>query len=291
MPASAQRPAHPSGRQVIMHCSVAATPARPHRQRLPIVSLSAAYLCGQSWYAGRVNVRPSRGVLWVMSPSKITLLARLAVLALVGFVLAVVVAGAVTPGYHVVAEYISALAARTNPHPWIMTAGFVCLAVSTVAAALTLSRRVGGISGAIGCVLLGLAGLALVGAAAFRLDCSPTLASCAAQEVAGQVSGQHVLHNLVSLLSHLLLAIAYLVLARPLRKSPGLARVSRPTLAVGLGLLAFTVALVTADFDPIAGAVQRVAVVVAYGWSVRLAVAAATSARRVINADAMANAR
>jgi hypothetical membrane protein len=229
----------------------------------------------------------------VMSPpnvaplGRLAPLARLALLGFVGFVLAVVVAAAVTPGYDALAEYISALAARSNPHPWIMTTGFACLAGSTVAAALTLTRRLPGMFGAIGCVLLGLAGLALVGSAAFRLDCSPTVESCAALEVAGQVSGQHVLHNLLSLLSHLLLAGAYLVLARPLRKSAGLARLSRPTLAIGLGLVAFIVCLLIAGFGPLGGVVQRVVVVIAYGWSVRLALAPARPSRRVVDVDAL----
>src|SRR5437764_498174 len=138
---------------------------------------------------------PSGGVLCIMSPSKVAALARLALLGLVGFGLAVAVAGAVIPGYSPVGEYISALAARTNGHPWIMTMGFVCSAVATVAAAVAL------------------------GSVVFPLDCSTAVNSCAALEVAGQLSGQHVLHNLVSLLSRVLLAVAYIMLSRALRRS------------------------------------------------------------------------
>jgi hypothetical membrane protein len=235
-----------------------------------------------------VNIGARGGVLCIMNPSKI---ATIALLGLVGFVLAVVVAGAVTPGYSPVQEYISALAARTSPHPWIMTTGFACLAVSTVVAAMALSRRLTGTSSIVGSVLLGLAGLALVGSAAFRLDCSPTVESCAAAEVAGTVSGQHVLHNLVSLLSHVLLVIAYLVLSRALRRSSGLARLARPTLVISLATLAFIVGLVITDFGQVGGIVQRVVVVVAYGWSVWLALAPAKPSRRMVSADALAGVR
>ena len=76
-----------------------------------------------------------------MNSLKLSPFARIALLGLVGFVLAFVLAGAVTPGYSPIQEYVSALSARTNSHPWIMTIGFGCLAAGTGAAALAVGRR------------------------------------------------------------------------------------------------------------------------------------------------------
>lgn len=145
-----------------------------------------------------------------------------------GFVLAFLVAGAVTPGYSPVREYISALAARSEPYPWIMTVGFGLLALGTIAAGLALIRRLTGRAGTVGGLLVLLAGVGIVGSAAFRLDCSPTVGSCAAREVAGTVSTGHVLHNLVSLLSHVLLVVALCVLGRALRRTEGLRHLAGP---------------------------------------------------------------
>ena len=190
-----------------------------------------------------------------------------------GFVVAFLVAGAVAPGYSPVHEYISALAVRTEPHAWIMTVGFGLLALGTIAAGLALIRRLAGTAGRIGGLLVLLAGVGIVGSATFRLDCSPTVGSCAAREVAGTVSTGHVLHNLVSLLSHVLLVVALLVLARALRRTEGLRYLARPTLLLGLAGVAYVGCLVGTDLGGAEGIVQRVAVVALYGWPAWLALA------------------
>jgi hypothetical membrane protein len=198
--------------------------------------------------------------------------ARLGVLGFAGFWVAVGICGAVTPGYSHVSENISALAALPVPHPAVMITGFLLLAVGTVATAMALGQRLVGRSATAAATLIGLAGCCLVGSAAFRLDCSPTLTACRTLEEAGAVSGHHVLHNLVSLLSFVLMIAALLTLGRALRHNPGLSHLRWPTRVIALLGAAFIVGLVIGTYGTVEGLAQRAFVLGVYGWPVLLAV-------------------
>jgi hypothetical membrane protein len=201
--------------------------------------------------------------------------ARLGVLGLAGFWLAVGLAGAATPGYSHVRENISALAALPAPHPAVMITGFLLLAAGTVATAGALRQRLVGRSATAAAALIGLAGCCLVGSAVFRLDCSPTLTACRTLEETGAVSGHHVLHNLVSLLSFVLIIAALFTLGRALRRSPGLSHLRWPTCVIALLGAAFVIGLVIGTYGKVEGLAQRMFVLGVYGWLVLLAVAPA----------------
>jgi hypothetical membrane protein len=208
------------------------------------------------------------------------LAAKLGLVAFAGFAIAVVVAGAVTPNYSHVRENISALAAGPVPHPAVMTIGFLFLAAGTVATSVALRQRLGGRSATAAATLVGLAGCCLVGSAAFRLDCSPTLAACRGLEDSGAVSGHHVLHNLVSLLSFLLMIAALFTLPRALRRTPELGHLVWPTRAIAILGAAFVVGLVVATYGSVEGLAQRAFVLMTYGWPVFLALAPVTAGLR-----------
>ena len=188
-----------------------------------------------------------------------------AAVALGGFAAATIAAAAATPGYSQLEEHISALAARDAPHPWIVTAGLFSLVLALFAMAIALRDRLGGRAVP---VLLTVAGILLAGAALAREDCSTAQAACAAREVAGTVSGAHVLHQLVSLLAFVLVIAALFAAARALKRS---GRDARPTRAVALACVVLVAVLVTGAADGAEGLVQGVFLLLAFGWPLRLA--------------------
>lgn len=187
------------------------------------------------------------------------------------FALSIAAAGALYPGYSHLRDTISALAATDSPSAWIMIAGFLALAAGTMAAGLTLWVRLRtGIAGRIGAAMVTLAGAGMVVAGLAQQDCSEIVDTCAAAEVAGTVSGHHVVHQLVSLAVFVVLAIALVVLARGLRTSRVWARLAVPTRVAGLVALVATVVMVTVGFGD-GGLVQRLLVTLLFGWPVLLA--------------------
>ena len=201
--------------------------------------------------------------------------ARLGLLSFAGFGVAVVAAAAVPPGYSHVRDNVSTLSSLPAPHPAIMITGFLLLAEGTIATAVALRQRLAGRSATAAAVLIGLAGTCLLGSAAFRLDCSPTLSACRALEDTGAVSGQHVLHNLVSLLSFVLMIAAMFTLGRALRATPGMTHLCWPTRAIAVLGAAFIIWLLIETFGSVEGLFQRMFVLGAYGWPVVLAMAPA----------------
>lgn len=205
--------------------------------------------------------------------SPTTALPIVAVGGVISFWLAVLIGGAVQPGYSHLRDYISALAATTAaPYAWIGIAGIAALGVGLLAAALRLLRRLDGAAGGTGAALLGLAGLA-VGASAFaQEDCSTALASCQALEEAGAVSGHHVIHNLVALAGFLFAALGLLVLAAVLRRTPDLAGWRWPTMLAGLFGLGVIAWMIVGPAGDLEGLVQRAFCLVVFGLPVLLVV-------------------
>ena len=186
------------------------------------------------------------------------------------FWLAVLVAAAVNPGYSHVAEFISALAGTHSRAPGIMMTGIAVLAVGTAVAGIDLARRLRGISAVVAGVLLTLAGGFGVVAAFAQQDCSTALEACQAREVAGLMSGHHVVHELTALAAFLLAWLALVPLGRAVGRTPGWAGYRWPTFGaalVGFGLLVW---LVVGDPGSVAGVVQRVFVLVVFGVPVLL---------------------
>lgn len=182
------------------------------------------------------------------------------------FALAAVVAAALYPGYSHLREAVSQLAATNSPSAPIMIVGFLALATGTVAAGLGLFRnlpngaaaKAAGVLTVIGGVLLVVVGLA-------RSACSDWIGACTAAEEAGTIPLHHVVHNLVSLLLFLLLIAAAFTLARAVARN-GARRLVWPSIAVGLVSFVTMVAMVSGAFPGASGLLQRVFLLVLFGW-------------------------
>jgi len=191
------------------------------------------------------------------------------------FAAIVIVSAALQPSYSHLSETMSALGAADARFPGLMVIAFFALATGTVVAAVGLRRRLVGRSATVGAVLVGLAGLCLYGAGIFPNDCSPALAACAELEKSGAVSGSHVLHNLVSLLSFVLLITGTFVTARAVRHTPELSRLAWPTRLVAFGGIALLAVFISGVAGEAGGLVQRLFIALVYGWPIYLGLAQA----------------
>lgn len=197
-------------------------------------------------------------------------LARAAVAGFAGFAAAIVVGGALYPDYSHSHEFISALAAADAKAAWVMIAGFAILGLALALAAIMIWRRVGATaSGTAAAVLVGLSGALTVVVGLARQDCSDVRPSCIDHGDAALASTQYQIHNLVSLLTFLLLIVALFFLARAQRKSQGWAHLAVPTrIAAGFSLIFTLVFVFTSAFEPYSGLAQRVFVTVLFGWPI-----------------------
>jgi hypothetical membrane protein len=210
--------------------------------------------------------RPGRGKLVRSAP------ALVGAAGLGAFAAAVAVSGALQPGYSHLGEGISALAATGSVPAPIMIGGFLALAAGTTAAGVGLWERLGaGVAGRIGAVLVMLSGLAMVVVGLNRQDCSDLAGACAAAEEAGTLSGQHMIHQLVSLAVFLLLSIAAFPLARGLRRGGAPRRFAVLARVAGAFGLLVIAAMVSIGFGDFPGLVQRLFILVVFGLPVLLA--------------------
>jgi hypothetical protein len=171
-----------------------------------------------------------------------------------------IVAGALEPHYSNIERYVSELAARNAAHPWIETAGLVCLGVSLIAlgAALppALPRR-----RALPAVLFALAGLAAIFAAVFPLDCSTTIDHhCKALQDAGSLSWQHYTHLWASLAERVFLVLTPFALARALW--PG----TTAAVLLASGSTGVAIAALSLGDGAAAGLIQRLGFTVVLIW-------------------------
>ena len=146
---------------------------------------------------------------------------RLAWFALAGqvaFVAAWVIAGALQPGYSHLAQPFSELGARNAAHPAVMDLGLVALGLSVAALGpallATLPARP---ATRVAAGLFGLAGLAVVVAAALPLDCSLTVDhACSHRFNAGELSWQTSAHIWAGLVFDIAFAATPFAVARAL---------------------------------------------------------------------------
>lgn len=207
------------------------------------------------------------------------LAARVAVTASLTSVIAIAVAGFVDPGYSHLQEGISALASRESQAAPIMVVGFFAMATTLIAAGAALFIAVPGKKARGAAILIMLAGVLTAVSGIFPQDCSSQQAACRVRESAETVSGSHVLHNLIAIPLFLFLIIAAFLLAAALRRTPagrGYARAGWLVAVAGLLLMVAFGADVAGDLG---GLVQRVLVLLAYGWPVFLAARLTRSTR------------
>jgi hypothetical membrane protein len=165
-------------------------------------------------------------------------------------------------------EDISALAAVDAQQSWIMILGFLALGLGTVALALALLNAVrGGRSARIGAALLAFAGLAIVVAGLARNDCSSELAACRALP-GGELSWHHHVHDLVSALVFVSVAVAQLVLTRAFGGDDFWRDLRSYSFVSGLATLLLLVLYGTRLFGDWNGLVQRIFLAVPLTWIV-----------------------
>lgn len=208
--------------------------------------------------------------------------ARLSMLGLTGFAAAILGAGMGTHGYSHRSEAISALGALDAGAPNVMKVGFLFLSVGLLSAGIVLARALHGKAGMAGAVLVLVAGVATIGEAFAREDCSNLKAACAARESANTVSGHHVAHELIGLVMFVALVVALFLLAAGLRRTAGQRTLAVPTRIAAVTAMGLMVWLGSEHYGDNGGLVQRVFVAVACGWPVVLAVRLDRAARSAV---------
>jgi Protein of unknown function (DUF998) len=199
------------------------------------------------------------------SPAAARLLAGCGVLAPVILTATWVVAGLVQDSYSARREDISALAARSAEHPWLMMAGLVTTGLLVVGFALVLHRAVrpGSIAGP---ALVALCGLGMVALGLLRDDCSTVTEACQTRVEAGEASWQHTAHEVVSVPVFAAAVAAPVVLALRFRADASW-RSLTPFSAAATPVLAALFALGGLEPAPSwNGVIQRLAVSAALLW-------------------------
>jgi hypothetical membrane protein len=165
-------------------------------------------------------------------------------------------------------EDISALAAVDAQRSWVMVLGFLALGLGTVALALALLNAVrGGRRARVGAALVAFAGLGIVVAGLARNDCSSELAACRALP-GRELSWHHHVHDLVSALVFVSLAVAQFLLARSFGGDDFWRDLRGYSVASGLATLVLLVVYGARVFGDWNGLVQRIFLAVPLAWIV-----------------------
>jgi hypothetical protein len=104
-----------------------------------------------------------------------------------------------------------------------------------------------------------------------RVDCAGSSASCRAAEAAGDVSGHHVLHQLIGLPLFLCMALVPLFAARRFRRDPAWRDLVSPSRWASIAVASYIVTVMAFEATPVMGLVQRVALTAMYGWMIVVA--------------------
>lgn len=185
----------------------------------------------------------------------------------VAFTAAWVAASARQPGYSIVNEHISGLAAPDARAPAVMTAGFWALGLGTVAFAAALDRRTEGDS--IGPALLGASGIAICAAGMLRRDRMSNWPM--PDESLGRQTWVNDAHDLASVLGHVTATAGLLALARRLRRDPGLHDLAGPAAGAAIASSGVMSYFARDVVRPGNGIVQRAGISIPLGFTARLA--------------------
>jgi hypothetical membrane protein len=181
------------------------------------------------------------------------------------FAIGWVIGAATQPGFRVLRDGESALAAVGADHPWITVTGDTILGVGIIALAIALAAVLSGSGRTVGCVVLAFAGVCTIIQAVVREDCVADLGFCAAAGRSDATTWRQVVHDSTSGVSFLAILAAASVLAAALCRNgwPTLATYSNATAAVGAVLLAFFI--VVSD-SAIGGLAELLFLLAALGW-------------------------
>jgi Protein of unknown function (DUF998) len=197
----------------------------------------------------------------------------IAVVGLAAFVSAVVVAGVGNSGYSPLSEGVGGLGAQNATDPDLMNAGFLALAVATVAAGAALLRLLPGRSGVAAAIIVASAGLIETAVAFVRQDCSTARTRCADAEVSGRLSLSHTLHQILALGLAVGLIVSLFMMAASLRRLSGGASLAKLTQWAGVASIGMFVWLGSQLYGDLGGVVEKLLMALVYGWPVLLAVA------------------
>jgi hypothetical protein len=137
----------------------------------------------------------------IQTDRRATLIRRLAVASIAGqllWLVIVVVAGLIEPGYSEIRDAVSVLGARDAARPWVFDTGVAIWGASFIAAAIALLLDAPrSWKGRLGPALIAFTGLTqILDGFPFPADCRWSIdANCRARELAGNVSWQHVAHG------------------------------------------------------------------------------------------------
>lgn len=184
------------------------------------------------------------------------------------FTLAWIISTLFQSNYSTRHEEISGLAADTSDNAWIMVAGFVVMGICTLGLGYGLRRVLGGASRwqRVGPVLVITAGVGIFFAGVFRNDCSGLTEVCQARIEAGDVSGQHMLHDLAGIIAFLSFIFAPFFTGWRLRKLPDWRDLSLASMFLTPLLLVLLVLFVGEIVSGWSGVVQRLLVTTAFAW-------------------------
>ena len=169
--------------------------------------------------------------------------------------------------YQVRHEHISGLAAKDATDPSVMTVGFMALGGSSIAFASALERRLGPWPGW-GPALIGVAGLATIGAGTFRRDRRSNFP--APGEPPGQ-SWENDTHDAAAMVGGLAGAIGLLALAPRLARDPQLRDLAVPALGAAGASAGLSAWFLRDVVRPGNGLVQRVTTTIPLAFMARLA--------------------
>jgi len=167
------------------------------------------------------------------------------------FTLAWIAGALLQSDYSVRREDISGLTAQTADAPWVTIAGIIVMGRCTVLLGVGLLRALGGpLRRRCGPLLIILGGVATICVGMFRNDCSTALSACQALIEAGDISWQHIAHDVATWVVFAAFIAAPLPTGWSMRSEPYWRPLALPSMFLTplLGVL-----LVLYGIEPIAG--------------------------------------
>jgi hypothetical membrane protein len=188
----------------------------------------------------------------------------------------VIVAGQIEPGYDPLRDAISALGAQDAARPWLFDTGVAIWGLSFIAAAVALWLDAPpSIRGRLGPALIAFTGLTeILDGFPFPADCRRTIdPGCHARELAGEVSWHHVAHGWTFVFGVFALGLSVFAMAWRFHGDERWGRADQLALgagAIGVGIVTALLFLVDHEAGGHYGLFQRLALGAGAVWVLAL---------------------